>query len=390
MMGNVSWSEGLRVGAGYDVVRGEAKQEAVVGELEVTQDAAGQSGDMTFIQTHTSEEVDKALEIDAEIKVGVGPFGGSAKMSFREKCKVSQEATFCIVSVTAYNAYQQLVRPRLSDEALELLSTGKRDRFRERFGDNFVSGQYVGAEYYGVVRIEAKTEARQTEIAGEVSASYGMMASGSASTNFKSGMSSAEHKIEIYTFQKGGSVNMCRSIEEMFGNAVRVLDETRAGRGYPFEVSIDPYTELKLPNDDASFIQTEMAERAIREYMRHTKELTKIANDIDFVRRNKDWFDNVDMEKLNAAAGLIADQVNKLSEHADVCSRDFAACQAFSPTYPDYPRWTRKPDAPAAAGGGFVIKPQLINIGPRKMSPALAAMVKQRIGQRRLVKVFKS
>lgn len=384
-MGNVSWSEGLRPGAGYDVVRGEAKQEAVVGELQSMEDASGQSGDMTFIQTQTSDEVDTALEIDAEVKVGVGPFGGSAKMSFREKCKVSSEATFCIVSVSAYNAYQQLVRPRLSDEALDLLSTGKRDRFRERFGDTFVSGQYVGAEYYGVVRIEATSQSKQVEIAGEVSASYGMMASGSASSNFKRGMRSSEHKIEIYTFQKGGSVMMCRSIDEMFGNAVRVLDEARAGRAYPFEVSVDPFTELKLPNDDASFIQTEMAERMIREYTGHIKALSKMANDIDFVRRNQDWFKDFDINALNTASDQIADQINKLSYHADICSRDFSACQAFAAQYPAKPHWERK--KPAEGGGGFILKPILVpwkkpDKTSRKLSPAISKLLKERSAKR--------
>lgn len=381
-MGNVSWSEGLRVGAGYDLVRGEAKQEAVTGELQQTQDAAGQSGDMTFIQTQTSEEVDTALEVDAEVKVGVGPFGGSAKMSFREKCKVSNEATFCVLTVNAYNAYQQLVRPKLSEEAMTLLATGKKERFRERFGDNFVSGQYVGVEFYGVVRIEASSRERQTEIAGKVSASYGLAASGSVSTSFGESMASKNHKIEVYTFQKGGSVKLCRSIEELIDNARSVLEESRGGRGYPFEVSLDPYTELELPNDGASFIQTEMAERAVREHTRHIKELTKIASDIDFVRRNPAWFDNVNMTQLNEAAKHISNEINILSDKADICSRDFARCEAYSPAYPDYVRPTRK----VGAAGGQGIRPILITSISRdltqKIRPEIMTVINQRAAGR--------
>lgn len=381
-MGNVAWSEGLRAGAGYDCVRGEAKQEAVIGELAPMPDAAGQSGEMTYIQTQTSDEVDTALEIDAEVKVGVGPFGGSAKMSFREKCKVSNEATFCVLSVNAYNAYQQLVRPRLSDEAKALLATGKTERFRERFGDNFVSGQWIGVEFYGVVRIEASTREKQVEIASKVSASYGLAASGSASVGFGESMSSSSHKIEVYTFQKGGTVNVCRSIEELIGNARAVLEGSRAGQGYPFEVTLDPYTELELPNDNASLIQTEAAERAVRAYAKHIRDLTKMANDIDFVRRNPAWFENADMKRLNDAAKLIASEINTLSDRADICSRYFDQCELYSPSYPEDVLPKRKT---GAAGGqsvgrwvGVVRKDQMA----RQVSPALARMLHSRTTMR--------
>jgi hypothetical protein len=378
----LDWAPGMRVGGGYDVVRGEEKQEAVLGELVKPVNASGQQGEMTFVLATTSEEVDTALGVDASIKVGVGPFGGSAKMQFHSSCKVSNEATFCVLSVNATNAFEQLSRPVLSSDAMELLAAGKTDRFRERFGDSFVSGQFSGVEFRGVVRIEASKVERQKQIAAEVQASYGFMASGKASTEFKESMSSASHRIEIMVYQTGGEISICTSLAEMLAAARKALDDCRNGKAYPFQVTIDPYTELKLPNDGASLIDTEMAAKCVKTALAYIADLKARLNDIDCVRRNQEWYElgAVTMASLNEKAQAITQEINRLWEGADVCSRHFDRCAMAVPNFPDFVMPKRKDDAPPVAapkpaGNGHLIGNRLLSrdLVMRKLTPGTQA-----------------
>lgn len=344
----VDWQPGLNYGTGYDNVRGDAKQPAVVGGHAPIDGAAGQQGDFAFVNINAESDFDQAADIDVKIGGGFGLIGGSAKFKFKERCKVSSQATFCMVRVNALNAYEGIVDPKLAPEAWELLSNANSKRFRERFGDLFVSGMFIGIEFYGVVRIEAQRVERQKEIAASVEASYGMFASGEANVGFKESMSSAEHKIEVFVYQKGGSVEICKGIPDLFRLASNALNEGRAGRGYPFAVTLDPYNELKLPNDDASFVEIEAARRNLARLSDHMRALQRMQNDIDFALRNQAWFQDLDAAKLNAMNDQISAELNRIVEQADICSRDFAACKDYSPDYPQMPELVRKDGAPVA------------------------------------------
>lgn len=380
----LDWAPGMRIGGGYDVVKGEEKQESVVGELVKPVNATGQQGISSFVLATSSEDVDTALGIDASIKVGAGPFGGSAKMKFHDSCKVSDSSTFCVVAVTATNAFEQLLRPVLSSEANELLAAGKKDRFRERFGDSFISGQFSGVEFRGVVRIEAHTQKRQTELAAEVQASYGFMASGKASTDFKEGMSSETHKIEIIVYQTGGEITLSASLSEMMDAARKALEDCRNGKAYPFQVAIDPYTELKLPNDSASLIDTEMAAKCVKTTMAYIADLKAKLGDIDCLRRNYKWYKvgSITRADLDKKAEEVVNEINRLWDSANTCSKRFDQCELITPKYPDFVMPDKTDDAPEnipAAPSNVTGKPigsrQLIarKLTPEMMSTLLKA-----------------
>lgn len=345
-MGIIDWAPGLDFGKGYDNLRGEAKQQAVLGTGAAPVNAAGQTGGSNMILTQTSEDFDQAIGIDVDASAQVGLFGGGAKFGFKQRCKVSSQATFCIVSVLARNAYEQIPNPALSPEAWELLENRNTKRFRERFGDLFVSGRFVGVEFYGVVRIEASDVQKQLDIATKVQASYGFFAKGEVNVNFSESMQSSSQRIEIHTYQTGGSVQFCNSLQDMFALAQAALDEGRNGRGYPFAVMVDRYDELKLPNDNASLVEIEAARRALKRLAEHTKALTKMQNDINFVLRNQAWFESPDVARLNAASQQITREINTIVDQADLCSRDFDQCRDYAPTYPEFAMPPRKAGPP--------------------------------------------
>jgi len=105
---------------------------------------------------------------------------------------------------------------------------------------------------------------------------------------------------------------------------------------------LDPYTELNLPNDDASWIKTEAARRNVQKLAEHMWALQKIQNDIDFVLRNQEWFDSPDIPQLNTTNRMITSELNTIVEKADICATDFDQCQAYSPAYPEFSMPPRK------------------------------------------------
>ena len=231
---------------------------------------------------------------------------------------------------------------------MELLANRNEKRFRERFGDLFVSGQMTGVEFYGVARIEAVSVDRQREIAASIQASYGLVAGGSADVKSDVKSSSKEHRLEILTYQEGGSVQACIDVSQMMSLAQRALDEGRTGKSYRFAVGLDPYTELRLPNDDASFVKIEAARRTLKRLASHMQALRQYQNDIDFVLAHQEWFE-LDMGQipaLNEANKAISAELNEIVARADTCSTNFEACEEYSPTYPEVTLPPRKAGAP--------------------------------------------
>jgi hypothetical protein len=335
-MALVEWHQGLEIGLGYDDVRGEAKSRAVSGEMAPTTGAGGQGGHSSFLLVESEDEFDKAIKFDVEAGGGFGLFSAQGKFDFKEQCKVSTQAKFCVISVYAEDPYKQLADPVLTADANELLANGNQKRFRERFGDLFVSGEQTGVEFYGVARVEGRTEERSLEIAAEIQAQYGMVAGGSASVDTKTKSLHKEERVEILTYQQGGSIQAAADVDQLVALAQRALDEGRGGQSYRFAVGLDPYTELKLPNDDASFVKIEAARHTLARLGRHRQAFLTLQNDIDFVLTHQAWYevDAAAITALNEANKAIDDELNTITERADTCSTDFDACTEYSPTYP--------------------------------------------------------
>jgi hypothetical protein len=341
-----SFREGFFPGGGFDSLRGDPKQRAVTGILVPPINAAGQKGGTSFLRINSVEEFEQALSVGVEIDVGVGLFGGSASFDYKSQCKVSKEATFVMVRITAINPYERLSEPKLDSEAWELLANKNYKRFKERFGDKWVSGQTTGLTFFGTVRIEASSKSKQEQIAADIEASYGFFASGSASIDSSTSMKSSDHRIEIIVQQSGGEIHLCDSIEKLFESARQALVDARQGKAAPFAVQVEDYAELKLPDDDASALDLEFARIQLKKMLQQMHDLETKANDIEFVFRNRGWFEDFTDSVLNDAADSISDEINRVREAANVCSRDPSKCRSIAVKHPQYALPKRRADAP--------------------------------------------
>jgi len=343
----ISWTEGIAAGNGYDNVTGDAKSAtAVRGDLGVAfvEAGGGETGGFGYTKVDQTDQFDTAIGLDVEVGGGLdGVIGGRAKFAFKNKCSVSSASTFCIIQTNMKSAFKQIKDPRLDTEAWDLIATGKMDRFRERFGDLWVSGYYTGVEFYGVVRIEAISKVRELEIAADVEASYACMAEGSASFNFKSGMSSKEHELSIVTYQQGGKVGTASTLEEMLQACQRALAEGRSGSASPFGVSVDPYSELKLPIDDASFMEIEQARLELKRLKKNAESLRDYQNQIDTVLRHQEWYaglDDAKIAQLNTTNQDLAHVLQKTIELATKITKDPKVVKEGSTAIPPVPNMT--------------------------------------------------
>jgi hypothetical protein len=327
---------GMDLGKGYSKLSGDVKiSPAVRGKAGAAPGAAGQKGGYSFETVTSYEEFNQLLEVGASLSAGVGAFSVSAKSKFAESCQVANMSTVCVLSFHAVNAYETFHgEVELAPDAEELLRLGDKKRFRERFGDCFVSGTVAGGESYFIMKIESGDTERDSEIAVAISASFGPF-SASGQVDKKMSEKFSNEKIEILTWQTGGSVEPCFSLEELFERAKVIARQIGNRKGVPISVILDDYNELKLPMDDISSIEEANAKDVLRQLQNHYHSLLESQHDINYVLRHQDYFKNINVKALNEANKQIARDLNTIVERADGCSRDFSKCQLFSPTFPD-------------------------------------------------------
>jgi hypothetical protein len=396
---------GMLVGRGVDTTLGDTKSSiAVTGPVGIPAGESGKQGGIDFQQINTVEDFDKAINISASVSYGVSLFGASlgasAKASYRDQCKLSTQATFCVVRFVIQNALETFLdTPQLSEEAFELLKLGKTERFRERFGNRYISGRFTGGEFFATIRIESATEERQREIAASVEANFGTFAMEGSAEHVKIETSS-EDKIEIHVMQIGGEIKPVFTFSEVLEHSLLVAQQIQSGQAVPFKVTLERYEELKLPTDNLSFVEHQHAQETLKQLAKDYRQLQVLHNDVQFVLLHQGSYVQPNIKQLNDANALIADMLNKIVDAADTCVRDVAKCEAIAveipkielpkrkqsskppkPPKPPKPTGGLKPKFAASAGAGAQ-GPKTLNVGHALDEGGLAAIAAMAIKQR--------
>ena len=236
------------------------------------------------------------------------------------------------------------------------------DRFRQRFGDRFISGWATGGEFFGSVRIESESTEKQTDIALQVKASFGRLFDASGGFDKSAAEKISKESLEIFVMQTGGSIAPVFNLQDLYDTAVKAAKDIEKGRGVPFSVILESYDELKLPGDNISFVQQQHAKEVMRKLGEHYNKLLEFQNDIDFVLRNQNFFEKPDGRKLNDANQKITDDLNTIAESADRCVRDFSQCQHFTPRIPEINLPPRKQPKPKRAVVGIKPTRAVVNL----------------------------
>ena len=237
------WRNSPTLGAGLDLIASETRQPAVTGTVNNPMSEDIQQGEFKFLRIESPEAFDHALTI------GTGTAGQSTllpsetKLEFKRHFRYSSQATFCVLRMLGINACQTLQAPAFTRDARGLLKNSGKKAFRKQFGDGFLSGQLTGIEFFGVIRIEANTIEKQLELASQLQASCEIDRA-VASTAFKERLCSAEHRISMAAYQRGGLVSVCDSPGDLTAMASEAMDDWRHQKGYPFATEVDPVPRL--------------------------------------------------------------------------------------------------------------------------------------------------
>jgi hypothetical protein len=314
---------GILLGMGVDSATLELKQIGVAGQHFVDPAAKGQNTDFQFSMAKGSKEFDRNLEVVAGVSANVGIFGGSSKASYKERCKISKKATFAMVRDATVNPPRHILGPKLTDEASDLLSflPPKTDRFDQRFGNVYTERITDGGFFFATVRIEAASEERQHEIGVEISAKLGAFR---ASGSVKQGETSAtsEENVEIFVFTAGGNPKPVFSLEDMLSEAQKAQQDITSGLAVPLSVSLNSYSELKLPDDEISFVQKQVAEVVMKELGESFNAHLERKNDIEFIQKHPSWFEPFKAEFLQKQLERVNRNLNTIAEAADSCVRE--------------------------------------------------------------------
>jgi hypothetical protein len=255
-MATVNIVSGMDYGIGVDGLGGKVRGNAVTTPppRAIVGTGEGQEILLVISQVESQEDLNKALNISADISAGFSFFGGDAKFAFSQNCQYHSYSVWLVAHISVQNSFQQMNvgDVQLKPNALNLLSNGQEPRFREQFGDLFVLGIQTGGEVSVVLEIETTSVSDSYDVQTAVSGSgvigtFPISASGQVNSSLQ--QSTMNHKTNLYINQLGGnplgSLNISTLVTQLFGFASSV--KTSQGKSVPYTAYLQNYKVLDLP-----------------------------------------------------------------------------------------------------------------------------------------------
>jgi hypothetical protein len=234
----VPYQHGHDYGIGVNTASGKARGRGVQGERSAVEGAAGGSGGFQLSRVQSTSQLEDHLGISVEASGGVGLFSASARFGFARDCKVQQTSLVLLIKCTEQFGFEQLDEPALNDKATE--SAGNPALFGERYGDAFVRGMETGSQFFGVIRVDTKTEDSRQKIDVAVGGSYAAF-SAEGSTNLSSHMKSEEASADVYVYYEGGRISKYPTTPEELLAAANEWRATVKDLAKPYKVTLAPY-----------------------------------------------------------------------------------------------------------------------------------------------------
>ena len=203
----VQYQFGYDYGIGVKSSTGGRMQLGAVGNPTPVKDAAGGSGGFQMIKIEQTSDLEDHLGISADASGGVGLFSASDRFNFSKDCKIQQNSIALLLTCSQVNGFTQIDQPVLDPAAAGLVQNGQLDLFEERYGDCFVGGLLTGGEFFGVIRIDVKTEQDKQDIENSLSGSYGPF-SADVSVSVQNSMKQTNSQAETFLYYEGGNVQI--------------------------------------------------------------------------------------------------------------------------------------------------------------------------------------
>ena len=342
----IPFVNGMKVGLGFDLLTGNPSSDLVIQDPRTSppQTGGGQIVTTTFRLVQEMDSLQEALGLSATVSGGYAGFTATAKMQFAKQCAVTQYCLYAVLAVEVINSCESVDGPVLVQDATDLLAAGQMGRFRERFGNRYISGLKTGGEYYAVYRVQSFDEAERTSVAAQISASFhnpALLASLDATIEASKSTSRNELDVNVFVYSAGGISETETALAQMIEKAHTFPTLVSGGQATPYQVLLDEYGGLKLPGDNLNFVDQEQQTECLLFNSRLLGEFTTLVNDIDFIRQHLDRFHNPDGSPPDDAVLQQARQqclaiVDQLTRALSDCTRDATVCTHFTQSPEDF------------------------------------------------------
>jgi hypothetical protein len=336
----------MKVGKGFDLLTGSPTSDLAVVGASITppQRGGGQTVTTTFRLVQSVNALQEALGLSAAVSGGYAGFSGTAKMQFTSQCAVTQYCLYVVLAVEVINSCESIDLPKLVPDGVDLLRANDTVRFRQRFGNRYISGLKSGGEYYAVYRVQSFDKEERTSVAAQISASFHNPAmSASLNSNIESSKSTSQNELDVnvFVYSAGGISTTETALAEMIEKAHNFPTLVSGGNAIPYQVILDEYTGLELPTDRLDLSDVEHQTECLLFNSRLLNEFNTLINDIDFIRQHTDRFRNQDGTPPDDAALRAARQsclaiVDELTASISACTRDASTCTHFTRAPEDF------------------------------------------------------
>ena len=207
---DVPYLPGYDLGVSADLATGSPMGKAVDGTATTVQGAGGATVVFSVKRVQSTEDLEQALNIDAEASYGSAAFGPSisARFSFAKKSKIQSSSLFMIVTAEVQLAFESIDDPALTADADNLLD--RPDVFGVRYGNVFVRGVQRGGLFVGTMRVDTNSEEQSSSIEAELKGSYGLF-SADAKMKFSEVEQKYSSSVYIDMYHEGGPVGLAIS-----------------------------------------------------------------------------------------------------------------------------------------------------------------------------------
>jgi len=328
----------MKVGLGYNRLSGDVLSTPAVqgSSISSIQGAGGQQVTSDCITITDVETLHKSLGISVDAGGSYMGFSGSAKVDYANSCDFSSFSTYVVVRVSVQDAAETIDSPIFSPDANELLVNNNPDRFRQRFGDSFISGVRKGGEFFAIYQITGSDESEKESVAVKVRAAYGggPLASAHLNTDINTDMSKSTSHLTVscHVFRQGTIGIVDLNLEDIMVTAKQFSIGVSGDKAFPYAVLLQDYDSLKNPNDQFVYIEIQNRQDVLEDLAKKRFEFLALRDDLKYILKHSGDFQNadgtaVDRDKLSKDFDSVVDAINTMQREASVCTRDAKQCE---------------------------------------------------------------
>jgi hypothetical protein len=293
----------------------------------------GQTIEFNMQAVTNSEELIRKLNLDIAASFPIMGVTIAPTVRYAASTSINRFYTYLLVTNVVHDQELVLSKPRLTQQALEILMTQGWAGFAKRYGLEYVAGYVTGGSFFGLIEVATTTTEEQAEVKAVLGLTFGgtIKVDASVESVITSKISAKVSTVTVY--QTGGVGDPIETDAEGMMQQARTFAALARSNPVPFQIIVHRYEDtvenlpLTQPNTESPiYLKRRDALEELGEKYQYYKDQR---SDIDFVLRNLLSFDvyrEQSVEELQATRqALQADfagcshQINEIERAARAC-----------------------------------------------------------------------